>query len=116
MSPISTPRFTRDELIEIVRRHVHAYKDDEIFAQAIMDMAAFLAEYRAYKRVHLPSDSAETATGEMRRRWLRATEERDEELKIILQRYQNNRPTNCKMCGAPTDGHAMCPTCGNMAL
>lgn len=82
-----------------------------------MDCAAFVVEYRAYKRRHLPSDAgADTSTGEQRRRWLRKTEQRDEELKIILERYDKERPQSCRLCGAPTQGHAMCPNCGNMAL
>lgn len=109
-------KFSRDEVVEIIRRHLHAYKDDEQFAQHIMDIAAFLVEYRAYKRRHMPDPAAETATGEQRRRFLRSTEQRDEEIKIILERYDKARPSECKLCGAPTSGHAMCPNCGNLAF
>lgn len=107
-------KYTREELLEVVRRHVHAYKDDEKFAQSIMDIAEFLVEYRAYKRRHEPEP--DTTTGEQRRRWLRTTEQRDEELKLILQRHNRERPANCRLCGAPTDNHVMCPACGNMAV
>lgn len=104
-------------MIEVMRRHVHAFKDDEQFAQTVIDMAAFLVEYRAHKRRTNPAATGDlSATGEQRRRWLRATEARDEELKQILKRYQNERPTSCHLCGGPTEGHAMCPHCGNMAL
>lgn len=117
MSRTHTPRFTRDEIIDIMRKHVHAYKDDEQFAQAVIDMAAFLVEYRAHKRRTSPAATGDaTATGEQRRRWLRDTEDRDEELKRTFQRYQKERPTDCNLCGAPTHGQAMCPHCGNMAL
>ncbi len=109
-------KYSREELVEVLRRHLHAYKDDEKFAQHIMDMAAFLVEYRAYKRRHIPENGVTSDTGEMRRQWLRSTEQRDEELKVILDRYDRERPSNCKLCGAPTGGHVMCPNCGNMAV
>ena len=102
--------------MEVLRRHLHAYKDDEEFAQNIMDCAAFLVEYRAYKRRHLPDPAGETPTGEQRRRYLRSTEQRDEEIKLVLEKYENKRRPDCRLCGAPTDGHALCPNCGNMAF
>lgn len=116
MSSLNKAKLSREEVIEILRKHLHAYKDDEQFAQSIMDCAAFIVEYRAYKRGHLPDPSAETATGEQRRRFLRKTEQRDEELKLIMERYDQQRPKDCRLCGAPTGGHAMCPNCGNMAF
>jgi rubrerythrin len=108
------PKYTRDELLDVVRRHVHAYKDDETFSQSIMDIAEFLVEYRAYKRRHEPEP--DTNTGIQRRRWLRSTEQRDEELKLILQRHNRTRATTCRLCGGPTEGRAMCPNCGNMTV
>lgn len=110
------PKYSREELLDVVRRHVHAYKDDEKFAQSIMDIAEFLVEYRAYKRRHMPDPDADTNTGVQRRRWLRSTEQRDEELKLILQRHNAQRPEKCRLCGGPTNGRAMCPNCGNMAV
>ena len=109
-------KYSREELIEVLRRHLHAYKDDEQFARSIMDIAAFLVEYRAYKRRHMPDNGLNSETGEQRRRWLRSTEQLDEELKVILDRYDTRRPATCKLCGAPTEGKAMCPNCGNMAV
>lgn len=81
-----------------------------------MDIAAFMVEYRAYKRRRMVVDPPESETAEQRRRWLRTTEQRDEELKLILDRYDSGRPDSCKLCGAPTQGHAMCPNCGSMAI
>lgn len=107
-------KYSREELIDVVRRHLPAYKDDEQFAQSIMDIAAFLVEYRAYKRRHEPEPTSDT--GEQRQRWLRSTEQRDEELKLVLERYNRQRPTNCKLCGAPTENRTMCPNCGNLAV
>jgi len=111
---MANQKYSREELVEVVRRHLHAYKDDEKFADSIMDIAAFLVEYRAYKRRHAPEPK--TDTGEQRRQWLRSTEQRDEELKVVLERFDKDRPTHCKLCGAPSGGRAMCPNCGNMAL
>ena len=111
---MANQKYSRDELIEVIRKHLHVFKDDEQFSQGIMDIAAFLVEYRAYKRRH--ATEALTETGEQRRRWLRSTEQRDEEIKIIMERYSTQRPANCKLCGAPTEGHALCPNCGNMAI
>ncbi len=110
------PRYTRDELLEVLRRHLHVYKDDEQFAQRIIDVAAFLVEYRAYKRRHVPDAGDPSATGVRRQSYLRSTEQRDEELKQVLLRYDKGRPRECKLCGAPAEGQAMCPNCGNMAL
>lgn len=107
-------KYSRDELIDTLRRHLQTFKDDEHFAQSIMDIAAFLVEYRAYKRRNSPEPA--TDTGEQRRLWLRTTEQRDEEIKMVLERYNRQRPANCNLCGAPTEGHAMCPNCGNMAI
>lgn len=111
---MANQKYSREELIEILRRHLHAFKDDEQFSQSIMDIAAFLVEYRAYKRRH--AGEVSTDTGEQRRRWLRSTEQRDEEIKLIMERYSTERPQHCKLCGAPTSGHALCPNCGNMAI
>ncbi len=110
------PKYTRDELLDVIKRHLPAYKDDEQFAQRIMDIAAFLVEYRTYKRRHVPESGDPSATGIRRQSYLRTTEQRDEELKLLLHRHAQQRPQNCKLCGAPTGGQAMCPNCGNMAL
>jgi len=96
---------------------MHAYKDDEKFAQAILDLAEFVVEYRAHKRRLMPAaDPSDTATGVQRRTWLRATEQRDEQLKKILHQYHRERPENCPLCGGPVGGSAMCPHCGNLAF
>lgn len=96
---------------------MHAFKDDEPFAQAVINMAAFLVEYRTYKRRSEPlSDAESTITGEQRKRWLKSTEQRDQELRDVLSRYQTARPDHCGLCGAPTEGRAMCPHCGNMTI
>jgi rubrerythrin len=110
------PKYTRDQLLDVLRRHVHAYKDDELFAQRILDIAAFLVEYRAYKRRHFPENEADSDTGKHRLRYLKGTEQRDEALGKLLEGLDQKRPQECKLCGAPTNGRAMCPNCGNMAF
>src|SRR4051812_10764840 len=111
-------KFSREEMLDILKRNVNVFKDDEIFTQYVIDLAAFLVEYRNhFARARMPQ-APTTETGEMKRVWLSRTQERDQELEQVLRKHASmvGPDANCKMCGAPTGGHITCSHCGNMAI
>lgn len=110
-------KYSRDELIDILKRNASVYKDDEVFTQYVIDLATFLVEYRVrVSRETAPE--AESDTGRLKRQWISRTQDRDEELEKVLRKHATAaRPdATCKMCGAPTHGKMTCPHCGNMTI
>lgn len=111
-------KYTRDELLDILKRNVNVFKDDEIFTQYMIDLAAFLVEYRNHFARVKAQQAPVTETGEIKRQWLSRTRERDQELERVLSKHASSAgpDANCRMCGAPTGGQMTCPHCGNMAV
>ena len=110
-------KYSRDEVIEILKRNTSVFKDDEVFTQYIIDLAAFLIEYRLLmERTKKPVPPTES--GEYKRKWLSRTSDRDKELSDALKKHTSPIDVRaaCKMCGGPTGGNILCPTCGGMAI
>jgi hypothetical protein len=110
-------KFSRDELIDILKRNANVFKDDEVFAQYVIDLAAFLVEYRNHF-ARVKAEAPQTETGEIKRQWLSRTKDRDLELERVLRKHASlsGPDAQCKLCGAPTGGLMTCPHCGNMAI
>jgi hypothetical protein len=109
-------KYSRDELIEVLKRNVNVFKDDDVFTQYIIDLAAFLVEYRnRFGPTKTPAPDMES--NRQNRQWLSRVKEGDLELERVLRQHASVAGVNatCKMCGAPTAGLMTCPHCRNMA-
>ena len=111
-------KYTRDEVIEVLKRNTSVFKDDEVFTQYIIDLASFLIEYRLLVARTMKPATPPTETGEYKRKWLSRTSDRDKELGDVLKKHTSpiDPRATCKMCGGPTGGNILCPTCGGMAI
>ncbi|PKO14662.1 hypothetical protein CVU37_14305 [candidate division BRC1 bacterium HGW-BRC1-1] len=124
-------KFTKGEIIDILKRNVSLFRDEDEFVQYIVDLAMYLVEHRLYNTSEA-GDAGESAAPaqevisptktpegiEKRSDRFTRTRERDKELYRVLKKHstRSEMKTNCRMCGAPTGGAAICPNCGNMAL
>jgi hypothetical protein len=108
-------KYTREEIIEILKRNTTLFKDDEVFTQYIIDLASFLIEYRLFVERSKPPAPAEVVD---QRKWLSRTSDRNKELGDVLKKHASHIDTRatCKMCGGPTGGSILCPNCGGMAI
>jgi len=114
-------KYTRDEVIEILRRNLTALKDDAVFSDYIINVAMFLVEHQMYKRSQTPPLTGQNGVSEseqMRRAWLKNNHDRDFDLYKVFQKYAPARGNEsaCRMCGSPTKGAITCPACGNLSI
>ena len=111
-------KFSKEEIIDILKRNVALFKDEEDFVQYIVDLATYLIEHRIQTSATPDPTESEVPSAIVTRKELWRTRERDEELYGVLKKHSpySRRPANCKMCGAPTRGLVTCPNCGNMSF
>ncbi len=118
-------KFTKEEIIDILKRNVSLFRDEDEFIQYIVDLAMYLVEHRLYTSTETQDTGTPPPPGELPRIEKRSdpisrtrTRERDEELYRVLKKHstRSDAETLCRMCGAPTRGRAICPNCGNMAF
>lgn len=121
-------KFTKEEIIDILKRNVSLFRDEDEFVQYIVDLAMYLVEHRLYNasdagektpEAPAPSAAPPPAHGiEKRGERFTRTRERDKELYRVLKKHstRSDAEVSCRMCGAPTGGRAVCPVCGNMAF
>lgn len=123
----SQEHLSKDEMIEILKRNVNLFRDEEEFVEYIVNLTLYLVESRTAKQQAAPSGSgAEAADGSNRyesgdasgiikhsQRFMR-TRERDAELVKILSKYRG-QVKRCRVCGAETKDHRVCPSCGNLS-
>ncbi len=112
-------KFTRDEIIDILKRNMPVYRDDDKFVQYIVDLGTYLVEYRL--NLAQEAERAQAALTEAQantRRSLSRTYDRDVELLGVLQKHATklDNKSTCKMCGAPTSGRHVCFHCGSMTF
>jgi rubrerythrin len=123
-------KFSQDEIIDILKRNVSLFRDEDEFVEYIVDLAMYLVEHRlmtateadarAKSETPMPPTRAQQQNPAIEKRVERYTRnrERDEELYKALRKHvtRSDADTKCRMCGAPTAGRAICPNCGNMAF
>lgn len=122
-------KFCKEEIIDILKRNVNLFKDEEEFVQYIVDLAMYLVEHRLYtgtdvSEIRRPPQDTESRDPVIQKRaeYFKRTRERDEELYKVLKKHSTRSEVTsrigavCRMCGAPTGGRATCPNCGNMAF
>jgi hypothetical protein len=112
-------KFSKEEIIDILKRNVALFKDEEEFVQYVVDLATYLIEHRIQTSSTTPDPTAtDPGSAIMPRKDLWRTRERDQELYGVLKKHapHGQRPANCRMCGAPTRGLVTCPNCGNMSF
>ena len=117
----SKQKFSKDEIIDILKRNVKLFRDEEEFVQYIVDLALYLVQHRIVPGAEeLPQlEQPENPNIERRTESYRRTHEHSEEAYEVLKKHSGKAvPLSaryCRMCGAPTGGKAICPSCGNMA-
>lgn len=130
----SKQKFSKEEIIEILKRNVSLFKDEEEFVQYIVDLAFYLVENRLLSATELPAEGRKRPSEKKRtvhhaahgpieglipdqRKDLRRTRTRDEELYGVLKKHATRAESPlCRMCGAETNGRAVCAMCGNMTF
>jgi rubrerythrin len=119
------PKFSKDEIIEILKRNVNLFKDEEEFVDYIVDLALYLVEHRLLTQTEASdlnpakpaSDDRIQKRGEMYQRAGRGTSEELYERLKKHSRSAESEKSLCRMCGAPiVPGRATCPNCGNMTF
>ncbi|MGB9691212.1 MAG: hypothetical protein ACPL7D_03500 [Candidatus Sumerlaeaceae bacterium] len=127
-------QFTKDEIIEILRRNVNLFKDEDEFVDYIVELALYLVEHR----MQTQTEAAESPTTQKK---MSPDEEQvfekrqepfrrslawrsDADVHDLLQRHVKEAPlesvpetelTMCRVCGATVSKTAkLCPICGSM--
>ena len=113
-------KFSKDEIIDILKRNISLYRDEEEFVQYVVDLAMYLVEHRQYstaERVASRPISADDSGPLKRRRDALVQTDHDVINKLKKHATRSDaRPNNCRMCGAPNSGKVTCPNCGNMSF
>ena len=117
-------KFEKDEIIDILKRNVTLFKDEEDFVQYIVDLALYLVEHRIMATSEYEERLAKPTTDPSilkRQEEYRRSKAKDMELYNALKKHsshatQDVESATCRMCGAPTGGRAVCPVCGGMAI
>lgn len=113
-------KFSKEEIIDILKRNISLYRDEEEFVQYIVDLAMYLVEHRIYNGSDHGGEGRPRSedTGPVRRR-KDGLVKTDHEVYTQLKKHSTRsdaRPALCRMCGAPTHGKVTCPNCGNMSF
>jgi rubrerythrin len=117
-------KFSKEEIIDILKRNVNLFREEEEFVQYIVDLAMYLVEHRLQTQTEVRERKSTgvpvgLGTGiEKRNESFKRTRDRDEELYRVLKKHstRSDAVLHCRMCGAPVVGRATCPNCGNMAF
>jgi rubrerythrin len=113
-------KFSKEEIIDILKRNVSLFKDEDEFVQYIVDLATYLVEHRLQTATGSDANTPEREgqPSIIRRTEPYRTRERDEELLEVLKKHATQPPAHatCRMCGAPCEGQSICPSCGNMTF
>jgi rubrerythrin len=119
-------QFTKEEIIEILRRNVNLFKDEDEFVDYIVELALYLVEHRMQTQTeasdtHGPARADEKEEVFEKRQepfqkgsfWNHVSDVRD-----FLERQVRDASepmTVCRICGASVSSKAkICPICGSM--
>lgn len=100
--------FTREEIIEILKKNVDLYKEDPNFTSYIVDLALYLVEF-AYKTPDAVPSIMEKQDMDM------VTQGPRKVYKVFRPPSSGDTNKFCPFCGAPViKGMGQCQQCGNM--
>jgi len=101
--------FTRDEIIEILKKNVDLYKNEAGFPSYIVDLALYLVEY-GYKR----EDDPQPALSDKSMGFLSSSSSQ-KVYKVFRAPSSGDTSKFCPFCGAPLTGdEGKCIQCGNI--
>lgn len=127
-------QFTKEEIIEILRRNVNLFKDEDEFVDYIVELALYLVEHRMQTQTEVSGESVQGAKKppeqeevfEKRQEPFRRGSfwRSDADVHDLLQRHLKEVPPEvsaepelrmCRVCGATVPTTAkICPICGSM--
>lgn len=119
-------RFSKEEIVEILRRNVNLFRDEEEFVEYIVDLAIYLVEHKLRSETEsdaTPSGAAAAAAEEI---IVKRTEQFLKGRRRDVERFEIMSPPSsppasdetsvpvCRICGSETGGRKMCPNCGSI--
>jgi len=120
-------QFTKEEIIEILRRNVNLFRDEDEFVDYIVELALYLVEHRMQTQTEATDGSAAPPAApagdevfEKRQEPFRrgSFSPSDAEVHDVLERHLRDPDTEvvmCRVCGATTaKKNKVCPVCGAM--
>ena len=119
-------QFTKEEIIEILRRNVNLFKDEDEFVDYIVELALYLVEHRMQTQTEsgegrpASQQQANDDVFEKRQELFRRSSfwQSDAEIHDMLQKHVREPESElmmCRVCGAAVGkNHKICPICGAM--
>ncbi len=99
-------KFTRKEIVDILKRNVELYNNEPGFASYIVDLAMYLVEYTYEREPDLAAIASQqvslTSSGSQK------------VYKVFRSPTDTNTEKRCPFCGAPTFSKKKCPQCGSI--
>lgn len=119
-------QFTKEEIIEILRRNVNLFKDEDEFVDYIVELALYLVEHRMQTQTEANDGTMPSSTKESEEVFEKRREPfqrggfwgTDAEIHGVLERHVRESQTElimCRVCGAmvPRD-RKTCPICASI--
>ncbi len=120
-------QFTKEEIIEILRRNVNLFKDEDEFVDYIVELALYLVEHRMQSQTEATDGTIPAASGADGEEVFEKRHEpfqrgsfwgTDAEIHGMLERHVREPQAElimCRVCGAmvPRD-RKTCPICASM--
>jgi rubrerythrin len=120
----SKQQFTKEEIIEILKRNVNLFKDEDEFVDYIVELALYLVEHRmqtqtAASDIQKKSQQSDSVFEKREEPFQKGSfGPSDVELHNLLRRHsrgQEGQVTMCRVCGASVpEGNKLCPICGSL--
>lgn len=109
-------KYSRDQLIAILRRNLSVYKDDETFVREITEMAAYLIEVKTQN----DNQAIVSSSPKTERVWIREKEPpvmtpAEKTVTNFVASKRTGKPHSCKLCGATVQDSIMCPRCNGIS-
>jgi hypothetical protein len=122
-------QFTKEEIVEILRRNVNLFRDEEEFVEYIVDLAIYLVEHRLRTATEsdatAPNAAASAAAAE--EVIIKRTEQFLKSRRRSVESFDLMAPPSaaapapddtsvpvCRICGSDTGGRKICPNCGSL--